>query len=44
MDKEKIAENIDAIIKRLESKLERGRMNISSVYVKTTMGPSVRII
>ncbi|MEE9440549.1 MAG: 50S ribosomal protein L1 [Candidatus Thermoplasmatota archaeon] len=44
MNKEKIAENIDAIIKRLESKLERGRMNISSVYVKTTMGPSVRII
>jgi len=44
MDKEKIAENIDAIIKRLESKLERGRMNISSVYIKTTMGPSVRII
>ena len=44
MNKEKIAENIDAIIKRLESKLERGRMNISSVYVKTTMGPSVRIV
>jgi len=44
MDKEHIAENIDVIIKRLESKLERGRMNIGSVYVKTTMGPSVRII
>ncbi len=44
MNKEKIAENIDTIIKRLESKLERGRMNISSVYVKTTMGPSVRIL
>ncbi len=44
MDQEHIAENIDAIIKRLESKLERGRMNIHSVYVKTTMGPSVRII
>jgi len=44
MDKEHVAENIDAIIKRLESKLERGRMNIGSVYVKTTMGPSVRII
>ena len=44
MNKEKIAENIDTIIKRLESKLERGQMNISSVYVKTTMGPSVRII
>ena len=44
MDKDQIAENIDIIIKRLESKLERGRMNIGSVYVKTTMGPSVRII
>lgn len=44
MDKEQIAENIDTIIKRLESKLERGRMNISSIHVKTTMGPSVRII
>lgn len=44
MGKEQIAENIDAIIKRLESKLERGRMNIGSIHVKTTMGPSVRII
>ncbi len=44
MDKEQIAENIGAIIKRLESKLERGRMNIGSIHVKTTMGPSVRII
>ena len=44
MDKEQIAENIDTIIKRLESKLERGRMNIGSIYAKTTMGPSERII
>ena len=44
MDKEKIAGNIDVIIKRLESKLERGRMNISSIYVKTTMGPRERVI
>ena len=44
MKKEQIAENIDTIIKRLESKLERGRMNIRSIHVKTTMGPSVRII
>ena len=44
MSEEDIAENISAIIKRLESKLERGRMNIASVYVKTTMGPSERII
>ena len=44
MSTEQIADNIDVIIKRLESKLERGRMNIGSAYVKTTMGPSVRII
>ena len=39
-----IAENINAIIQRLESALERGRMNIGSIYIKTTMGPSERII
>ena len=44
MPKENIADNIDAIIKRLEGKLERGRMNIGSVYIKTTMGPSERVI
>jgi len=44
MDKQQISENIDTIIKRVESKLEQGRMNIGSVYVKTTMGPSERII
>jgi large subunit ribosomal protein L1 len=44
MSKEHIAENVDAIIKRLEDSLERGRMNIGSVYIKTTMGPSERII
>lgn len=44
MSKEHIAENADAIIKRVESALERGRMNIGSVYIKTTMGPSGRII
>ena len=44
MEKEKIAENIDVIIKRLESKLERGRLNIGSIYVKTTMGSGERLI
>lgn len=39
-----ITDNISAIIKRLEGKLERGRMNIGSIYIKTTMGPSVRVI
>jgi large subunit ribosomal protein L1 len=44
MDPEKIAENIDAIMKRVETRLEKGRMNIDSSYVKTTMGPSERIL
>jgi large subunit ribosomal protein L1 len=44
MSTEHLAENIDTIIKRVESKLERGRMNVGSIYVKTTMGPSVRIL
>ena len=43
MSTEQIAENIDAILKRLEGKLERGKLNIGSVYVKTSMGPPMRI-
>lgn len=43
MDPKKIAENLDVILKRIESKLERGRHNIASVYVKTTMGPAVKV-
>ena len=41
---EQIAENIDALLKRIELKLEKGRMNIESSYIKTTMGPSERLI
>lgn len=44
MSKEHITANIDVIIKRIESSLERGRMNIGSVFIKTTMGPTERII
>ncbi len=44
MKPEDIADNLEVVIKRLESKLERGRMNIASIYVKTTMGPSVKIM
>jgi len=43
MDVEKIADNIEEVLKRLETKLERGKQNIDSVYVKTTMGPAVKI-
>lgn len=41
---EEIADNIDVILKKVESTLEQGSQNIRSVYVKTTMGPAVRVI
>ncbi len=44
MPSEDIAANIEAIVKRLEGVLERGRMNIGSIYIKTTMGPAERIL
>jgi len=44
MPPEKLAENLDAVLKRLMSKLERGKMNIHSVYIKTTMGPSFKVM
>ena len=44
MTPEQIADNIEAILKRVELKLEKGRMNIASSYIKTTMGPSERLI
>ncbi len=43
MKPEQIAQNVDAVLGRIVGKLERGRTNIDSVYVKTSMGPSVRL-
>ncbi|WP_254543897.1 50S ribosomal protein L1 [Halomarina pelagica] len=43
MTAEEIADNIDVIIRRLEADLEKGPLNIDSVYVKTTMGPAVEV-
>jgi len=43
MADEEIAENVQAIIRRVEAKLKRGIKNIRSVVVKTTMGPSIKI-
>lgn len=43
MPPEKLAENIETVLTMLTNKLERGKTNIASVYVKTTMGPAVRI-
>ncbi|WP_254862899.1 50S ribosomal protein L1 [Halovivax gelatinilyticus] len=43
MDAEDIADNIDVILRRLHADLEKGPQNIDSIYVKTTMGPSVEV-
>ncbi|WP_276281429.1 50S ribosomal protein L1 [Halorussus caseinilyticus] len=43
MDAEEIADNIDVILRRLHSNLEKGPLNIDNVYVKTTMGPAVEV-
>ncbi|MCP1714902.1 large subunit ribosomal protein L1 [Methanocalculus alkaliphilus] len=44
MSPEQITENINTILKRVESSLDQGPQNIRSVFVKTTMGPAVRVI
>ena len=43
MESDDIADNIDVIIRRLEADLEKGPLNIDSMYVKTTMGPAVEV-
>lgn len=44
MKAEDLADNLDALLRRVMGKLERGRFNIASAYVKTTMGPAVRYL
>ena len=43
MKDEEIAENVQAIVKRIEGKLKRGIKNFRSVYLKTSMGSSVKV-
>ena len=43
MSAENIADNIDVILRRLHADLEKGPLNIDTVYVKTTMGPAVEV-
>lgn len=44
MSAEDIAENVDVILGRVESHLEKGRHNIASAYVKTSMGPAEKVM
>ena len=41
---QQLAENVELVVKRLEAKLEQGRNNIQSIYVKTTMGSAEKVI
>jgi large subunit ribosomal protein L1 len=41
-DKE-IADNVQAVVRRIEGKLKRGIKNFRSVYLKTSMGSSVKV-
>lgn len=43
MNDENLVENIEAILRLVERRLERGIANIKSVYIKTTMGPSIKL-
>ncbi|MEM1586825.1 MAG: 50S ribosomal protein L1 [Candidatus Bathyarchaeia archaeon] len=43
MSDEDLADNIDAVLRRVEGKLKRGIKNVSSIYVKATMGPSIKV-
>lgn len=43
MKPEDVATNIMEVLRRIEAKTPRGPGNIGHVYVKTTMGPAVRI-
>jgi len=44
MDSEALAENVETIVARLERSLEKGKHNMKSVYVTTTMGKSERVV
>ncbi len=44
MDVEKLAENALEILKVVESKYDNPSLVVKSIYVKTTMGPAVRVI
>ncbi|MCD4843807.1 MAG: 50S ribosomal protein L1 [Methanosarcinales archaeon] len=44
MENKLLAENIESIISRIEQTLANGKQNIKSIYLKTTMGPVVKVI
>jgi large subunit ribosomal protein L1 len=43
MSPDDIADNAHLVLERIQAKLERGKFNLGSVYVKTSMGPAVKV-
>lgn len=43
MEPADLADNINAVVKRIVGKLEKGYGNIDSIYLKTTMGKPVKL-
>jgi Ribosomal protein L1 len=44
MEPEKLAQNIETVVSRVERALVKGKQNIKSIYVTTTMGKSERVM
>jgi len=44
MSADDLTANIKAVVQRVTGRLEQGEHNIASIYVKTTMGPAVRLM
>ena len=44
MAPEKLAQNIETVVSRVERALVKGKQNIKSIYVTTTMGKSERVM
>jgi large subunit ribosomal protein L1 len=44
MSPDDLTANIKAVVQRVTGRLEQGEHNIASIYVKTTMGPAVRLM
>ena len=43
MTNEALLENALAVVRNIESRLEKGENNIRSIFIKTTMGPAVKV-
>ena len=43
MELDHLRENVFAVVKAIENKLEKGEFNIRSLFIKTTMGPAIKI-